>query len=73
MEMMSNLQESYMSRHGGKRYWALAIPTYVMVTLVLVVGFYIGFNFMSTPPPTSLNTIFGKLELGGTVLCPKRY
>jgi len=40
------------------RYWALAVPTYVMVTIVLAIGFYIGLNFMVTPPPTSLNTIF---------------
>ncbi|PSS17831.1 Phosphatidylinositol N-acetylglucosaminyltransferase subunit P like [Actinidia chinensis var. chinensis] len=40
------------------RYWALAVPTYVMVTMVLAIGFYIGLNFMVTPPPTSLNTIF---------------
>ncbi|XAR67785.1 Phosphatidylinositol N-acetylglucosaminyltransferase [Bertholletia excelsa] len=40
------------------RYWALAVPTYVMVTVVLAIGFYIGLNFMATPSPTSLNTIF---------------
>ncbi|KAK1378668.1 PIG-P domain-containing protein [Heracleum sosnowskyi] len=40
------------------RYWAIAAPTYAMVTLVLVIGFYIGINFMATPPPTSFNTIF---------------
>ncbi|KAL6561382.1 hypothetical protein OROMI_016983 [Orobanche minor] len=39
-------------------YWAIAAPTYAMVTLVLVIGFYIGINFMVTPPPTSFNTIF---------------
>lgn len=42
------------------RYWALAVPTYAMVTIVLAIGFYIGLNFMATPPPTSLNTIFGE-------------
>ncbi|XP_028778092.1 uncharacterized protein LOC114752594 isoform X1 [Neltuma alba] len=40
------------------RYWALAVPTYVMVTIVLGLGFYIGLNFMSTPSPASLNTIY---------------
>ncbi|KAG6420272.1 hypothetical protein SASPL_116795 [Salvia splendens] len=39
------------------RYWALAVPTYVMVTIVLAITFYIGMNFMATPPPTSLNII----------------
>jgi hypothetical protein len=45
------------------RYWALAVPTYGMVTILLALLFYVGLNFMSTPPPTSLNTIFGKLLL----------
>ncbi|CAL5375640.1 unnamed protein product [Camellia sinensis] len=40
------------------RYWALAVPTYAMVTVILAIGFYIGLNFMATPPPTSLNTMF---------------
>lgn len=44
------------------RYWALAVPTYAMVTIVLALGFYIGLNFMSTPPPTSLNTIFDEFS-----------
>ncbi|RVW33945.1 Phosphatidylinositol N-acetylglucosaminyltransferase subunit P [Vitis vinifera] len=37
---------------------ALAVPTYAMVTVVLALGFYIGLNFMATPSPTSLNTMF---------------
>ena len=45
------------------RYWAIAAPTYAMVTLVLVIVFYIGINFMVTPPPTSFNTIFGESQL----------
>ncbi|KAG9134942.1 hypothetical protein Leryth_001190 [Lithospermum erythrorhizon] len=40
------------------RYWALAVPAYIMVTIVLALGFYIGLNFMSTPPPTYFNTIY---------------
>ncbi|KAL8160194.1 hypothetical protein V2J09_001731 [Rumex salicifolius] len=40
------------------RYWAVALPTYFMVTVVLAVGCYIGLNFIATPPPTSLNVIF---------------
>lgn len=44
------------------RYWALAIPTYAMVMVVLAVVFYIAMNFMITPLPTSFNTIFGKFE-----------
>ncbi|KAK4752339.1 hypothetical protein SAY87_021137 [Trapa incisa] len=44
------------------RYWALAIPVYVMVTILLALGFYIGLNFLSTPPPTSLNTLFDEFS-----------
>ncbi|MBA0646470.1 hypothetical protein Goklo_014434 [Gossypium klotzschianum] len=40
------------------KYWALAVPTYAMVIIVLAVIFYIGLNFMSTPPPTSLTIMF---------------
>lgn len=42
------------------RNWALAVPTYIVVTVALALAFYIGLNFLSTPPPTSLNTLFGK-------------
>ncbi|KAG4381189.1 hypothetical protein GLYMA_15G092700v4 [Glycine max] len=44
------------------RYWALAVPTYVMVTIVLMLGFYIGLNFISTPSPASLNTVFDEFS-----------
>ncbi|KAJ6843268.1 phosphatidylinositol N-acetylglucosaminyltransferase subunit P-like isoform X1 [Iris pallida] len=30
-----------------------------MVTVVLGLVFYLGLNFMITPPPTSYNTMFG--------------
>ncbi|CAH9088597.1 unnamed protein product [Cuscuta europaea] len=44
------------------RYWALAVPAYVMMTVVLSVTFYIGLNFMSTPPPTSFTTMFDEFS-----------
>ncbi|XP_057538293.1 phosphatidylinositol N-acetylglucosaminyltransferase subunit P isoform X2 [Amaranthus tricolor] len=40
------------------RYWAVAVPTYCMVIIVLGLAFYIGLNFMTTPSPTSLNVVF---------------
>ncbi|XP_068663558.1 phosphatidylinositol N-acetylglucosaminyltransferase subunit P isoform X2 [Aristolochia californica] len=40
------------------RYWALAMPAYVIITVVLAISFYIGLNFIATPSPTSLNTVF---------------
>jgi len=43
------------------KYWAIAMPMYSMVTLLLALVFYIGLNFMSTSKPTSLNTLFGEL------------
>ncbi|KAB2017883.1 hypothetical protein ES319_D08G192400v1 [Gossypium barbadense] len=42
--------------------WALAVPTYAMVIIVLAVIFYIGLNFMSTPPPTLLTTMFDEFS-----------
>lgn len=45
------------------RYWALAVPAYAMVTVFLAMGFYLGVNFMVTPAPTSLNTMFGKPQI----------
>ncbi|EYU39317.1 hypothetical protein ABFS82_11G115900 [Erythranthe guttata] len=44
------------------RYWALAMPTYLMMIIVVAIGFYIGMNFMATPPPTSLNSIFDEFS-----------
>ncbi|KAK2424117.1 phosphatidylinositol N-acetylglucosaminyltransferase subunit P [Trifolium repens] len=44
------------------RYWALAVPTYVMVTIVLMLAFYIGLNFMSTPSPASINTVYDEFS-----------
>ncbi|KAK4379528.1 hypothetical protein RND71_001390 [Anisodus tanguticus] len=40
------------------RYWALAVPAYAMMTIVLAVGFYIGLNFLATPSPTSFSMIY---------------
>ncbi|KAK9273001.1 hypothetical protein L1049_017808 [Liquidambar formosana] len=40
------------------RYWAVAVPAFAMVTIVSAMGLYLGLNFMMTPPPTSLNTMF---------------
>lgn len=43
------------------KHWALAIPAYLMVSVVLAIVFYIGLNFLATPPPTSYSTMFGNL------------
>ncbi|GAV87678.1 PIG-P domain-containing protein [Cephalotus follicularis] len=44
------------------KYWALAVPVYAMVTIVLAFGFYLGLNLMATPPPTSLNAMFDEFS-----------
>lgn len=44
------------------RYWALAVPSFVMVAVALSMVIYMGFNFLATPPPTSFDTIFGETE-----------
>ncbi|XP_010534469.1 PREDICTED: phosphatidylinositol N-acetylglucosaminyltransferase subunit P-like isoform X2 [Tarenaya hassleriana] len=50
--------ESVGIHYYPSQYWAIALPTYLMVTVVLMLVFYIGLNFMSTPSPSSLNTLF---------------
>ncbi|XP_078447284.1 phosphatidylinositol N-acetylglucosaminyltransferase subunit P-like [Wolffia australiana] len=40
------------------KFWALAAPAYAIVGTILALIFYLGLNFMSTPPPTSFATIF---------------
>ncbi|XP_043710842.1 phosphatidylinositol N-acetylglucosaminyltransferase subunit P [Telopea speciosissima] len=52
------------------RYWALAVPVYAMVTVVLAMVLYIGLNFMATPPPTSLNTIFDEYSRSPSSVVP---
>ncbi|KAJ9128586.1 hypothetical protein P3X46_034724 [Hevea brasiliensis] len=43
-------------------YWALTIPTYATVTVVLAFALYFGLKFLSTPPPTSLSSIFDEFS-----------
>ncbi|GJN01312.1 hypothetical protein PR202_ga18569 [Eleusine coracana subsp. coracana] len=45
------------------KYWALAVPSFVIVAVALSMAIYMGFNFLATPPPTSFNTIFGETEV----------
>ncbi|KAJ0259527.1 Phosphatidylinositol N-acetylglucosaminyltransferase [Hirschfeldia incana] len=56
--VQDKLLESIGIGYYPSRYWVLAMPTYLMVTLVLALAFYIGLNFTATPHPTSLNTLF---------------
>ena len=41
------------------RYWALAVPSFVIVAVALSMAIYMGLNFVATPPATSFSTIFG--------------
>ncbi|CAM0871323.1 unnamed protein product [Alopecurus aequalis] len=40
------------------KYWAVAVPAFVMVAVALSLLAYVGSNFLATPPPTSFTTIF---------------
>ncbi|CAM8946547.1 unnamed protein product [Rhodiola kirilowii] len=40
------------------KYWVLAVPAFAIMTIISALGFYLGLNFMQTPPPASFNTIF---------------
>uniref|UniRef100_A0ACD5VJQ1 Uncharacterized protein n=1 Tax=Avena sativa TaxID=4498 RepID=A0ACD5VJQ1_AVESA len=40
------------------KYWAVAVPAFVMVAVPLSMLAYMGSNFLATPPPTSFATIF---------------
>lgn len=40
------------------KYWAVAVPAFVMVAVALSLLVYVGSNFLATPPPTSFTTIF---------------
>ncbi|OEL24754.1 Phosphatidylinositol N-acetylglucosaminyltransferase subunit P [Dichanthelium oligosanthes] len=40
------------------KYWALAVPSFVIVAVALSMVIYIGLNFLATPPPTSFSTMF---------------
>ncbi|KAH8488213.1 hypothetical protein H0E87_024040 [Populus deltoides] len=54
------------------KYWALAGPIYAMLTILLALLFYAGLNSMSTPPPSSLNTIFDEFSKEPSTFIPSR-
>ncbi|KAL5724277.1 hypothetical protein ACHQM5_007557 [Ranunculus cassubicifolius] len=64
--MWAYIPESWLHSMGityyPSKYWALAVPTYAMVSVFLAIVFYIGQNFMATPSPTSLNTMFDEFS-----------
>ncbi|XP_027931627.1 phosphatidylinositol N-acetylglucosaminyltransferase subunit P-like isoform X1 [Vigna unguiculata] len=47
---------------AGISYYPRAVPTYVMVAILLMLGFYIGHNFISTPSPAHLNAVFDEVS-----------
>ncbi|GLJ36934.1 hypothetical protein SUGI_0746850 [Cryptomeria japonica] len=40
------------------RYWALALPTYALVTIIFIMSFYLSLNCMATVPATSWSSLF---------------
>lgn len=52
------------------RYWALAVPAFAIVTVISAMGLYLGLNFIATPPPTSLNTMFDEYSREPSIYVP---
>lgn len=48
-------------------YWAIAIPTFIIVTGIFIVLVYIAVNLMNTAPPQSLDLITDKVAVYETV------
>ncbi|URE01061.1 phosphatidylinositol N-acetylglucosaminyltransferase subunit [Musa troglodytarum] len=48
------------------KYWAIAIPSFLIVTVVLAMVSYLGLNFLVTPLPTSFNIMFGHSLMDAT-------
>lgn len=64
-------KKSLKERKGnGVRYWALAVPTLVVVAVALSMLIYMGSNFLATPPPTSFSTIADDYSRERTVTNP---
>ncbi|ETV70730.1 hypothetical protein H257_13823 [Aphanomyces astaci] len=55
---------SYGITYYPSRYWALAVPAMLVMTLMALVVFYIAINWISTAPLDSYNTIRGTSEFG---------
>ncbi|KAG2543601.1 phosphatidylinositol N-acetylglucosaminyltransferase subunit P-like [Panicum virgatum] len=52
------------------KYWALAVPSFVIVAVALSMVIYMGLNFLATPPPTSFSTIFDENSRERIVFSP---
>ena len=46
----------YIGLPAWLQFWALAIPVLLFVLLVLVIGAWIGWTMLTTPPPAPLET-----------------
>jgi phosphatidylinositol N-acetylglucosaminyltransferase subunit P len=54
----SMLQSAGITYYPSK-YWALAVPSYLLFIIPLVIIAYCGLNMMDTPPLHSMDTITG--------------
>jgi phosphatidylinositol glycan class P protein len=52
------------------KYWALAVPSFVIVSVFLMMMLYLGLNFLATPPPYSLNVIYDEHSRESTTFIP---
>ncbi|EFJ07977.1 hypothetical protein SELMODRAFT_132631, partial [Selaginella moellendorffii] len=44
------------------KYWAIVVPRLFMLAIPFVLLIYASLNHLATPPASSLNTLFGKLD-----------
>ncbi|CAL4912506.1 unnamed protein product [Urochloa decumbens] len=52
------------------KYWALAVPSFVIVAVALSMVIYMGLNFLATPHPTSFSTVFDESSRERMALSP---
>ncbi|CAN6321518.1 unnamed protein product [Urochloa humidicola] len=52
------------------KYWALAVPSFVIMALAMSLLIYMGLNFLATPHPTSFSTIFDENSRERMVFSP---
>jgi len=58
-----NILDEYGITYYPSRYWALALPAMLCVTVMMTTVIYVAINMLSTAPLDSYNTIRGWLKL----------
>ncbi|BBN20171.1 phosphatidylinositol N-acetylglucosaminyltransferase subunit P [Marchantia polymorpha subsp. ruderalis] len=55
------------------RYWAIAIPSYVIISVLFICVLYVSFNFLATNPPQSRYTLYDEYTRPSTDLTLSRF